>query len=334
MDETRIGRRDHRGHFRPNAPLTVSPFFRKPFRLAAVLKWLPGYFLPWNVVFALSAVLWWVVFIPQKATMQTLAPGWILQVLVINTIAVVLFYGFFEWRLYLRRSQETRFKYNPAFPADRPSRTFLFGRQDLDNIARTLISGVPIWTGWQVFVLWLWANDLGLWVGLMDSPVYLAFLALIVPILHQFHFYMIHRLIHTPILYKWVHSIHHKAVNPSPWSSLAMHPVEHLLYFSTVLFHLILPSHPLLAIYQLHKAGFGAIPGHVGFEKMEIGQEHLMDMHAYNHYLHHKYFEVNYGDGLVPFDKLFGTFHDGTEAADEAMRARLKRMRAQRQQAG
>ncbi len=330
MDETSIGSRDDRGHFQPNAPLKISPFFRTPFRWRDVVSWLPGYFLPWNIIFALSAVIWWVFIIPDKAVMQVVAPGWVLRLLAVNAVAVLAFYGFFEWKLYVRRRQGTRYKYNPAFPADRRARTFLFGRQDWDNMARTMLSGVPVWTSWQVLILWAWANDVGLWIGLMDSPVYLALLAIFVPILHQFHFYCIHRLIHTPFLYKWVHSVHHKAVNPSPWSSLAMHPVEHILYFSTALFHVILPSHPLLAIYQLHKAGFGAIPGHVGFEKIELGDERLMDAHAYNHYLHHKYFEVNYGDGLVPFDKLFGTFHDGTETADLAMRERLKRVRAKR----
>ncbi len=38
------------------------------------------------------------------------------------------------------------------------------------------------------------------------------------------------------------------------------------------------------------------------------------DTHAYIHYLHHKHFEVVYGDGLVHFDKWFGTFHDGSAA--------------------
>lgn len=330
MDETQVGTRDRRGHFRPNAALQVAPFFRKPFRLSAVLAWIPGYFLPWTVVFAASAVAWWAWIVPDKAVMTSLAPGWVLWLLTVNTVAVVLFYGFFEWKLYIKRGQDARFKYNPAFPADRRSNTYWFGRQDLDNMARTLLSGVPIWTAWQVVVLWAWANDVGPWIGLMESPVYLALLALLVPVLHQFHFYCIHRLIHTPFLYRWVHAVHHKAVNPSPWSSLAMHPVEHVLYFSTVVFHLVLPSHPLLAIFQLHKAGFGAIPGHVGFDKMELGADRAMDTHAYNHYLHHKYFEVNYGDGLVPFDKLFGTFHDGTEAADQAMRARLKEIRDKR----
>jgi sterol desaturase/sphingolipid hydroxylase (fatty acid hydroxylase superfamily) len=119
--------------------------------------------------------------------------------------------------------------------------------------------------------------------------------------------------------------VHHNSINPSPWSSLSMHPVEHGLYFLTVAYHLIIPSNPILALYQLHFAGFGAIPGHVGFEKMEIGESMGVDSHAYTHYLHHKYFEVNYGDGLVPLDKVFGTWHDGTKEADEQMKARFRK---------
>ena len=42
------------------------------------------------------------------------------------------------------------------------------------------------------------------------------------------------------------------------------------------------------------------------------------------HYLHHKYFEVNYADGIFPLDKLFGTFHDGTVEGDKIFRERRK----------
>ena len=52
-----------------------------------------------------------------------------------------------------------------------------------------------------------------------------------------------------------------------------------------------------------------------------------MDTHAFAHYLHHKYFEVNYSDGLLPLDKWFGTWHDGTERGDALMRARMKKRR-------
>ena len=50
-----------------------------------------------------------------------------------------------------------------------------------------------------------------------------------------------------------------------------MHPVEQLLYFSSALLHLLIPSNPLLAIYQLHYSGFGAVVGHIGFDKIEAG---------------------------------------------------------------
>ena len=88
-----------------------------------------------------------------------------------------------------------------------------------------------------------------------------------------------------------------------------------------------LPSNPILALYQLHYAGFGAIPGHIGFDQIELGETRTMSAHAYNHYLHHKHFEVNYGDGLVPLDWLFGTYHDGSDAAAERMRTRMKARR-------
>lgn len=44
------------------------------------------------------------------------------------------------------------------------------------------------------------------------------------------------------------------------------------------------------------------------------------------HQLHHRYFECNYGTSEVPFDKWFGTFHDGSAAATQATRAHKKQM--------
>ena len=78
---------------------------------------------------------------------------------------------------------------------------------------------------------------------------------------------------------------------------------------------------------HVHFAGFGAIPGHVGFHQIEVG-DRLIDSHAYEHHLHHKYFEVNYGgDGLIPLDKWFGTWHDGTKEGEALMDARFRKKR-------
>ncbi len=324
MDDLKIGTRDDRGNWKPNDDAEIAPLFSFPPKPMALLKWLPHYFLPYNILFFVSAIAWWVLVVPPIEQMQSLQWGWTLKLFVVNLIAVILWYFAFEFRLYIRRAQDIRFKYNDKFPADRKSKRFWFESQNMENFLRTILSGVPIWTGIQIVVLYAFANGWGATLDIQEDWVLIMGLALIVPVIHEFHFYCIHRLIHHPVLYKWVHSVHHKSVNPSPWSSLSMHPVEHLLYFSAAFYHLILPSHPMLAIYQIHIAGFGAVPGHIGFHKIELGEDKAIDSHAYIHYLHHRYFEVNYGDGLIPLDQWFGTFHDGSEEGLSKMRARLR----------
>ncbi len=328
MDDTLYGTRNKRGDWQPKDPVEVAPLFVLPPRPGAFLKWLPHYFLPWNVLFALSAVAYWAWVIPSVETMRTLNWGWALWLFAVNAVATFLFYGAFELYLYVLKRQQRRFKYNSKFPSEHRSKAFWFGNQTIDSMLYTFLSGVPIWTAIEVIVLWAFANGYAPWLSFAQHPVYLAALALVVPIIHEFHFYWIHRLIHVPFLYKWVHSVHHNSVNPSPWSSLSMHPVEHLLYLSTMFYHLIIPSNPIIALYQIHFAAFGAIPGHIGFDKIELGGNRALDSHAYAHYLHHKYFEVNYCDGLIPLDQCFGTWHDGTPEGEARMQARYRERKA------
>lgn len=328
MDDLLYGQRNKRGDWSPNEPASVAPIWEMPPRFSKVLKWLPHYFMPYDVIWVLSALAWWYWVLPDVETMKTLQWGWILKLLVFNTIAVFAFFGLYEWRLYIRRAQGTRFKYNGKWPADNKSDVFWFRSQTIDGMLRTLFHAMPIWLAIEVVILYAYANGYVPWLSFSEHPYYLLGLALLMPIIHETHFYLIHRLIHTPFLYKHVHSIHHNSVNPSPYSSLSMHPVELLLYLGMAFWHLIIPSNPILALYQLHRAGFGAIPGHIGFDKIEVGADKGVDTHAYIHYLHHKYFEVNYGDGLVPFDKLFGTFHDGSKESEARMEARFQKKRA------
>ncbi|MFC3629438.1 sterol desaturase family protein [Paracoccus angustae] len=325
MDDLQFGKRNKRGDWAPDGPIAYAPLFQFPPRLRALLAWLPHYFLPWNAIFAVSAVAYWAWIVPPVETMQAIGLGWVAWLYAVNALAVFLFYGAFELHLYVLRRQENRFKYNGKFPSEQRSKAFWFESQNIDNILRTFLSGVTIWTGVEVVMLWAYANGYAPWLSFAENPWVLAGIALVVPIIHEFHFFCVHRLIHTPFLYKWVHSVHHNSVNPSPWSSLSMHPIEHLLYFGSAFYHLILPSNPVIMLYQLHVAGFGAIPGHVGFDKIEVGADRLVDSHAYAHYLHHKYFEVNYGDATIPLDKWFGTWHDGSPEAEARMQERYRK---------
>ena len=326
MDDLQFGKRNKRGDWAPSKPLEPGPLLAIPPRPLAVLKWLPNYFLPWNVLFFGLALVFWTWLTPDLQTLKTLSIGWIAYLLIRNMGLVLLFYGAMELRLYIKRRQGNHFKYNGKWPSESPSDVFMFGSQNIDNMIRTFVSGIPIWTAYEVLILWCFANGWGAWLTWADNKWWLLAFGLVMPIIHELHFFCIHRLIHVPFLYKWVHSVHHNSVNPSPWSSLSMHPIEHLLYWSGSLIHLIVPSHPLLALYHLHIAGTGAVVGHIGFDKIEVGDK-AMDTHAYAHYLHHKFFEVNYADGSLPLDQWFGTWHDGTKHGDELMDARTARKR-------
>ncbi|MDB5657606.1 MAG: Desaturase [Cypionkella sp.] len=327
MDDLRYGRRNKRGDWSPNEPLQIAPFYRLPWNARDILAWAKAYFFPWSVAWMAIALIYWNFLTPSVETMKTISPGWVLFIFARNAAALLLFFGAIELRLYVKRSQGAQFKYNGKFPADNKSDVFMFRSQTIDGAIRTFGTGVPIWTAYEVLILWCYANGYGAWTTFADHPIWFIALWLAIPIWHEFHFYCVHRPIHLPFLYKHIHSIHHNSVNPSPWSSLSMHPIEQALFFSSCLLFLIIPAHPVFALFQLNFSAMGSIVGHIGYDKMVFNEDTPIDVNGYNHYLHHKYFEVNYGDGSVPIDKIMGTFHDGTPAYDDILDQRMKKRR-------
>ncbi|MDP9138515.1 MAG: sterol desaturase family protein [Pseudomonadota bacterium] len=333
MDDSEYGKRDKRGDWKPFKRIAYPPVVVWPAQPVGFVKWLfgyPGHILPWNFLYASLAIIVWMYLTPPLDTMQTLAPGWIGFVLARNAALTVLLVGFFHWRLYVRKAQGKLFKYNAKW-LDTDNPVFLFRNQTVDNIIWTFASGVPIWTAYEVLTLWAFANGYIFLVSWETHPVYCVALLVLIPLIREVHFYLVHRLIHWPALYRTVHNLHHNNVNPGPWSGLAMHPGEHLLYFSGVLVHWILPSHPIHALFHLLHAGLSPAQGHTGFEKVVVGKDRSFDTECYAHYLHHKYFECNYADGAIPLDRWFGTFHDGSEEAHEAMNKRFLSRHAHRQ---
>lgn len=323
MDDLAYGTRNKRGDWSPKDHPQIAFFWSRPWDLKAWAKFLFDYIWPWNAFHVAVTLLYWKFLLPDWETMKTLGWGWVLWLYAVNGIGIFLMYGSIEALYYWKRKQGTRFKYNAKFPSEQPSDVFWFKSQNIDNFLRSYLSGIVFWTLVQVILLWTYANGYVPWLSWADNPWYLAALVFLLPMIHEVHFFCIHRLIHTPFLYKWIHSVHHNSVNPSPWSSLSMHPVETFLYHGVALWHLVIPSNPLVAMLQLNMAGYGALNGHIGFEKLELTDDTTLDSHAYLHYLHHKYFEVNYGgDGLIPLDKWFGSWHDGSKEAQERMDAR------------
>lgn len=326
MDDSTLGTRDKRGNWAPNKPLEIAPMWLGKWNKLG--HFMVEYVWPWNAFHMATAILYWLFVIPDVQTMKTISWDWGLYLLAVNAAGIFILYGAIEVFFYVKRKQGNRFKYNSKFPSENPSDVFWFKSQNIDNFLRSFLIGIPIWTLVEVGMLWSFANGYHVfgWLDLQDNIVWLIVLTLLVPAIHEIHFFCIHRLIHTPFLYKHIHSVHHNSINPSPWSSLSMHPIEHIMYFGEVLWHLVIPSNPIVMMFNMHAVGYGALNGHIGFEKLELTKDTTVDSHAYAHYLHHKYFEVNYGaDGLVPLDKWFGLWHDGSKEADEQMKARFRR---------
>ena len=173
-------------------------------------------------------------------------------------------------------------------------------------------------------MLWAAANNYLALITFNSNPIFFIALLFLIPVWRDLHFYLIHRMIHWPPLYKSVHKLHHKNVNPSPWSGLAMHPVEHLLYFSGPLLFLVVPFAPFHILFTLIHTGLAPVGGHTGFERVELGGDTSIDTSSHAHYLHHKFFECNYADGIIPLDKWFNTFHNGSEESEKCMVQRFK----------
>ena len=55
----------------------------------------------------------------------------------------------------------------------RKSAAFLFKNQTYDNMFYTLVSGVPIWTAYEVLLLWAYANDIAPLITFAEHPVWL-----------------------------------------------------------------------------------------------------------------------------------------------------------------
>ena len=104
-----------------------------------------------------------------------------------------------------------------------------------------------------------------------------------------------------------------------------MHPIEHLLYFTRWIILFIVPSHPIHMFYLMQRPALNPALGHTGFDRIvlkEAGEGISID--SYFHYLHHRFFECNYGTVTVPFDRWFGSLHDGTPESYQRMRQKKR----------
>ena len=105
-----------------------------------------------------------------------------------------------------------------------------------------------------------------------------------------------------------------------------MHPIEHLLYFTRWLILLVVPGHPMHLFFMMNRAGLNPALGHTGFDQVVVrsSTDTRMSIDSYYHWLHHRYFECNYGNNLLPLDRWLNTLHDGTAEGLAQMKQRRR----------
>ena len=319
ISKQRLGPNKGIWHYTPPLPLGASPYFHWPLDLVAIAKWIYNAWLPLSerLIILVIAFVTWLYLYPDLEQTQTLSVGWIAQIYFRNLALMILVAGglhlyFYIWR---RQGDERRYDTRP-FPTDH--RKFTFNSQVLDNIFWTLCSGVTIWSTYEVLMIWALANGYTPLLSMPQDLVWLALLIFLLPMWETFHFFLIHRLIHFSPLYERVHRLHHRNTNVGPWSGMSMHPVEHLIYLSTVLIHFIVPAHPLLITFHLMYFTLSAATTHTGYQGITYKNRLVLPLGTFHHQLHHRYFECNYGGLEVPMDQWTGNFHNGTAESHKA----------------
>ena len=303
-------------HSHPELPLEEPPVFTWPPRPVAALRYLfsHGFFWSIGLPYALLGTVTWLFLQPALARCVTLESGWMLQMYARNLTLMVLVAGGLHLYLYTFNRQGRSGKYI-ARDLSRNGPRYLSSNQVWDNFFWTMASGVTVWTLYEIGMMWGYANELLPFVSWDDNPVWFVLVFFLIPFWYSIHFYFIHRLLHWKPLYKIAHSVHHRNVNIGPWSGISMHPIEHVIYLSTVLIHLVIPSHPIHIFFHLQYAALGPAQGHAGFSYLKMKGKDVVALGDFFHQLHHCYFNCNYGSDAVPLDRWLGTYHDGTETS-------------------
>jgi len=224
---------------------------------------------------------------------------WVFYRFRVNFSLVFAYYGFWHCVLYLLGWSKRPFRANRVYKLEKV----------IHNMWYTFLGAVQ-YTVWEAIFMHCYStgrlpymsDDNVFSTGSRWNMTMFLLAAFWVPMYREFHFYFAHRLIHIKALYKYVHSLHHRNTDIEPFAGLSMHPIEHLYYYSCVGPSLVLFASPFAFMWNGVHLILSPAAGHSGWEDHFQADQY--------HYLHHRFFECNYGNASNPLDKMFGTFRD------------------------
>lgn len=160
-------------------------------------------------------------------------------------------------------------------------------------------------------ILFLWVNGhTAIYSQLSDYPIWMIPVGIIgVLVLHESMYYWLHRWMHHPGVFKWIHKVHHQSLATSSWTAFSFHPIEGFIQLAMlVIIVMIVPLHYIVLLSLLLFMTLSATINHLGvdiypkngvFRKWVIGARH--------HALHHEEFDHNYGLYFTFWDRWMNT---------------------------
>ncbi|NOD85624.1 sterol desaturase family protein [Ruegeria sp. HKCCD6119] len=315
-------------HWHPDLPVKYAPYWNWPPKIGVLAKWVWQNWLQFSDRSIFLALAFLVAFLvqPVDAGQASFAPGWMSWVFIRNWVLLLIVAGGLHMWFYGVDGQGKLLKYDPRPYMKRKNALYKFGFQTWDNIYHSMVFGATFLSMLECFLRWMYANNYIATLSFTAHPVWFVLLFPILAIWQSFHFYVVHLFLHQPFIYRHVHAVHHRNVNTGPWSGMSMHPVEALGYLSAILIVLVLPSNPVHMIFLGYWLMLGAASSHSGYEAIWARDRQALLIGAFFHQLHHRYYECNYGNAEMPWDKWFGTYHDGSDEATKRTRNRKRDM--------
>lgn len=148
-------------------------------------------------------------------------------------------------------------------------------------------------------------------------------------LIHDTYFYWMHRLMHHPKVYRRVHLVHHRSVNPSPWAAYAFHPMEAVLEAGIIPVLLVaLPLHPVSFFAFITLMLWFNVYGHLGYEifpKSLYGHPlgRWLNTSIY-HNQHHERFTGNYSLYFTFWDRWMGTLRSDSATRVEEVHRKIE----------
>lgn len=239
--------------------------------------------------------------------------------IMLNGLMMALAY-FLVWKLFKNKLQNKRIQLNE--------------RADIKQIKSELKNAIFIFQNAAFSSsLILYLNSLGhnkIYNNFADYNLFWAIASFfIIWVIDDAWFYWMHRLLHHKSIYGYVHVVHHRSIDVTPFSSMSFHVVEGFLLSSWIFpVSFIMPLYaPALGVFQIWGL-LNNIKAHLGYElyPASFNKGWLRFLTSSTHHnIHHSKFKGNYGLHFRFWDKICGTEFRDYELTFDQVQQRKQR---------